>query len=203
MSGRDRSIRIAMVHSLLRSNIRVQWCALALLLFGAGAAAGCRGSTAPGEGLPSLRLTSVTLQAGQFPAKDTCDGADASPELAWSGAPAGTKSFALVVIDLDAPGGEFVHWVLYDLPASARELPEGWAQQDRLADGSLQGRNDFGKTGYGGPCPPGNSPHRYVFRLFALDAKLNLAPGTSRGQVEAAMKGHVLAQGELTARYQR
>jgi len=108
---------------------------------------------------------------------------------------------ALIVTDPDAPGRTFVHWVLYDLPAGAQSLPEGLPTQYQLPDGSRQGRNDFGNLGYGGPCPPGHSPHHYVFTLYALDAKLNLPVGATRAQVEAAMQGHVLAHGELIALY--
>ncbi|MGB6689828.1 MAG: YbhB/YbcL family Raf kinase inhibitor-like protein [Terracidiphilus sp.] len=194
-----------MVHFPLRFDslrlLRAHRCALTLLLFGLGGQAGCRGSAAPGEGSPLLALTSPGIQAGEIPKKHTCDGADASPELKWSGAPAGTQSFALIAIDLDAPLGEFVHWAIYDLPAAARELPEGLPAQEQLADGSRQGRNDFGGIGYGGPCPPGSAPHRYVFRLYALDTKLNLPAGATRSQVEEAMKGHILAHGELMVRY--
>jgi Raf kinase inhibitor-like YbhB/YbcL family protein len=173
------------------------------LLLSVGAQVGCHGSTAPGEGSPLLALTSSSIQGGEIPKKYACDGGDTSPDLKWSGAPADTQSFALIAIDLDAPVGEFVHWVIYNLPAAARELPEGLPAQEQLADGSRQGGNDFGRIGYGGPCPPGSSPHRYVFRLYALDTKLNLPAGATRSQVEEAMKGHILAHGELTGRYQR
>ncbi len=115
----------------------------------------------------------------------------------------GTASFALIVTDPDAPGRTFIHWVLYDLPAGARRLPEGLPSQDKLADGARQGSNDFAKIGYGGPCPPPKSTHRYFFTLYALDAKLNLPAGATRAQVEAAMQGHILARGELIGLYQR
>ena len=104
---------------------------------------------------------------------------------------------------MDAPIGQFVHWVIYDLPAGVRELPEALPAQEQFADGSRQGTNDFGRIGYGGPCPPGSSRHRYVFRLYALDRKLNLPAGATRSQAEEAMKGHILAHGELIGRYQR
>jgi Raf kinase inhibitor-like YbhB/YbcL family protein len=178
-------------------------CAVALFLLGLGAQAGCHGSSVPGQGTPALGLTSSNIHAGEIPKKCTCDSEDGSPELAWTGAPAGTQSFALIMIDLDAPMGEFVHWLIYDVPAAARELPEALSPQEQLPDGSRQGRNDFGRIGYGGPCPPGSSPHRYVFRLYALDTKLNLPAGATRSQVEEAMKGHILAHGELMGRYQR
>jgi hypothetical protein len=148
-----------------------------------------------------MKLTSTSFEGSQIPAKFTCNGVGISPQLAWSAAPAGTQSLALIVTDPDAPGRTFVHWVLYDLPAGAQSLPEGLPTQYQLPDGSRQGRNDFGNLGYGGPCPPGHSPHHYVFTLYALDAKLNLPVGATRAQVEAAMQGHVLAHGELIALY--
>ncbi|MGD0061432.1 MAG: YbhB/YbcL family Raf kinase inhibitor-like protein [Verrucomicrobiia bacterium] len=141
-----------------------------------------------------------------MPAKHSCEGEDASPALKWEGAPAGTKSFALIADDPDAPGGTWVHWVAYAIPASATELPESIAQTDTIAApaGLKQGMNDFGRVGYGGPCPPrGHGVHHYYFRLYALDAELNLAPGVKRHQLDAAMKGHILAQTELVGTYQR
>jgi Raf kinase inhibitor-like YbhB/YbcL family protein len=149
-------------------------------------------------------LTSTSFQDGSpIPAKFTCSGAGVSPQLAWSAPPAGTVRFALIVTDPDAPGGTFVHWVLYGLPAETRALPEGLPPQGELADGSRQGRNDFGDLGYGGPCPPRGGPHHYIFTLYALDAKLNLPVGATQAQVEAAMQGHILAHGELIGMFQR
>jgi Raf kinase inhibitor-like YbhB/YbcL family protein len=165
--------------------------------------AACRGSATFGEDKPKLELTSASFAAGQIPAKFTCDGSDTSPALAWGTPPATTESFALIVFDPDAPAGEFVHWVVYNLPAEKRELAEGLPKQEQLPDGARQGMNDFGKTGYGGPCPPGKSTHRYVFVLYAVDTKLNLPRGATREQVEKALKGHILARGELIGRYQR
>ncbi len=187
------------LHSCLRRPTR----ASLLLLLALGAQTGCHAAIAPGAGTPLLDLTTSSLQAGSFPQKFTCDGRDTSPELKWTSAPPATKSFALIAIDLDAPMGQFVHWVLYNIPAAARELPEGLPTQEQLPDGSLQGRNDFDRIGYGGPCPPGSSPHRYVFRLYALDANLSLPAGATRAQIEKAIAGHILAHGELTGRYQR
>jgi Raf kinase inhibitor-like YbhB/YbcL family protein len=163
----------------------------------------CRGSATLGEDKPKLELTSASFAAGQIPAKFTCDGSDTSPKLGWGAPPATTQSFALIVFDPDAPSGEFVHWVAYNLPAEKRELAEGLPKQEQLPDGTRQGMNDFDKTGYGGPCPPGKLPHRYVFVLYALDTKLSLPRGATREQVEKALKGHILARGELIGRYQR
>jgi Raf kinase inhibitor-like YbhB/YbcL family protein len=177
--------------------------AIGLMLVLAGLA--CRsGSATIGEGKPTLALTSSSFQGGgEIPKKFTCDGADASPELAWPAPPASTQSFSLIVVDPDAPLGSFVHWVLYNLPAGKRELPEALPKQGELPDGSLQGENDFDKTGYGGPCPPGKSPHHYVFTLYALDSRLNLPAGATRKQVENALQGHVLARGTLIGLYHR
>jgi Raf kinase inhibitor-like YbhB/YbcL family protein len=105
--------------------------------------------------------------------------------------------------DPDAPVGTWVHWVLYDLPPEARELPESVAKQEQLSSGARQGRNDFGKIGYGGPCPPPGKPHRYFFKLYALDSKLNLKSGATKADAERAMRGRILAQSELIGRYGR
>jgi Raf kinase inhibitor-like YbhB/YbcL family protein len=164
--------------------------------------AGCRSSKPVGGGTPTLALTSSSFHEGEIPKQFTCDGTETSPGLAWPEPPAATKSFALIVFDKDSLFGSFVHWVLYDLPAEKRELPEGLPKQAQLPDGSSQSQNDFDKTGYGGPCPPGKSAHRYVFALYALDSRLNLPISATRKQVEKAMKGHVLAYGELIGRYQ-
>ncbi len=140
---------------------------------------------------------------GDIPRQHTCDGPDLSPPLRWSEPPAGTQSLALICDDPDAPAGTWVHWVLYRIPASARGLPEGVPKRETLADGSRQGRNDFGKVGYGGPCPPRGPKHRYFFKLYALDTVLDLPPGATKAELLKAMEGHILAQGELMGRYGR
>ncbi len=151
-----------------------------------------------------FQISSAAFSGNQMiPKKFTCDGADVSPELGWKDAPAGVKSFALIMDDPDAPVGTWVHWVLYNLPADAKELPEGVTKQEQLPDGSVQGRNDFRKIGYGGPCPPAGKLHRYFFKLYALDTKLGLKPGASKSDVERAMKSHVLGETELIGRYGR
>jgi Raf kinase inhibitor-like YbhB/YbcL family protein len=147
--------------------------------------------------------TAVFSAGGAIPRKFTCDGPDVSPKLAWSDPPGKTQSFALIMDDPDAPAGTWVHWVIYDLPANTRELAEGVAKQEQLSNGARQGRNDFGKIGYGGPCPPPGKPHRYFFKLCALDAKLDLKAGATKADVERAMKGHILTQAELIGRYAR
>ncbi len=152
----------------------------------------------------SLQISSAAFSAGEtIPKKFTCDGPDVSPHLKWNDPPANTQGIALVMDDPDAPAGTWVHWVLYDVPADARELPEGVPKQEQLSSGARQGRNDFGKIGYGGPCPPPGKPHRYFFKLYALDTKLGLKAGATKADVERAMKGHILAQAELIGRYGR
>jgi len=165
-----------------------------------------------------LTLSSPSFRNGQpIPAKHSCEGENASPALNWEGVPAGTKSFALICDDPDAPGGSWVHWVIYDIPANTVSLPENIQKRDAMeAVGSMSGRdnaklpgakqgvNDFGKVGYGGPCPPRrHGAHHYHFRLYALDAELNLTPRVTRKQLEAAMKGHIIAEGELVGTFVR
>jgi len=191
----------------IAGQIRAHAFALGLFLVLAGVA-GCRSPATPGEGKPTLELTSLSFQEGKILKKFTCDGAGDSPELAWAAPPAGTQSFVLIVVDKDTLFGSFTHWyfthwVLYDLPAGKLELLPGLPKQKQLPDGSRQGRNDFDKIGYGGPCPHWKSEHRYMFSLFALDSRLNLPPGATGKQVEEALKGHILAHGELIGRYRR
>jgi Raf kinase inhibitor-like YbhB/YbcL family protein len=155
------------------------------------------------KGQTRMKLESTAFQQGQpIPQKHTCEGPDVSPPLRWSDSPNGTKSFALIVDDPDAPVGDWVHWVIYNLPAETRELPEGVAKTESAA-GGIQGRNDFKKIGYGGPCPPPGKPHRYFFRLFALDTELDLKSGALKKEVEAAMQHHVVGKVELMGTYQR
>ncbi|MBW3660590.1 MAG: YbhB/YbcL family Raf kinase inhibitor-like protein [Gemmatimonadetes bacterium] len=151
-------------------------------------------------------LTSPAFDEGDaIPVRNSCDGEDVSPPLAWSDAPDGTEAYALTLTDPDAPGGTFTHWVLYDLPGHAAELPEGVGDAPRLENlgSALQGQNDFGETGYGGPCPPAGSSHRYVFTLYALDAPAGLDAGASREDLEGAIEGHVLGTADLTGTYRR
>lgn len=147
--------------------------------------------------------TKAFPEGGEIPSKYTCTGEDVSPDLAWSGAPQGTKSFALIVEDPDAPSGTFTHWIVYDLPGSAHQLPENVAKADDLSGGGRQGRNDFRRSGYGGPCPPPGKPHRYFFKLYALNTTLNLRAGALKRDVESAMRGHVIAQAELMGKFGR
>jgi len=160
------------------------------------------------EAAMAFRLSSPAFGEGAaIPAKHTCDGSDLSPALAWSGAPPAAKAFALIADDPDAPAGTWVHWVLFNLPASLVALPENVPKTETLPDlgggGALQGRNDFRKIGYGGPCPPPGKPHRYFFKLYALDAALPLKAGATKADVERAMKGHILGQAQLIGTYAR
>lgn len=147
-----------------------------------------------------MQLTSTAFQNMQpIPGDYTCDGKNISPPLAWSGAPTGVQSFALIVDDPDAPSGVWTHWVVFDLPADTSELPENAA----ISGNARQGMNDFKHPAYGGPCPPAGKPHRYIFKLYALDTTLGLKAGASKREVEAAMAKHILAQGVLVGTYQR
>ena len=168
------------------------------LLVAALLLAACRGPAAPPAS--GLRLTSSAFnEGGKIPVRFTCDGENVSPPLVWTGAPAATRSFALVVNDPDAPAGDWVHWVVFNLPAGTALLAAGPAP---LPEGTGQGRNDFGEGRYGGPCPPGGT-HRYVHTLYALDTVLTGLSSPTRDALQAAMKGHVLASATLTGRYSR
>ena len=139
----------------------------------------------------------------EIPGKYACDGEDLSPPLAWREVPQGTKSFALIADDPDAPVGTWVHWVIYNLPPEAQELAEGLPKTEKFPEGSEQGVNDFRRVGYDGPCPPPGPAHRYFFKLYALDAVLQLPPQAEKSEVLTAAQGHILAQAELVGRYQR
>ena len=150
-----------------------------------------------------LQLTSSSFAADSaLPAKYTCEGADTSPALAWTEPPAGTQSFALVVDDPDTPQKTVIHWLLYDLPPATRALPEGVPTKAKLPDGSRQGKNDHGKIGYSGPCPPPGAARHYFFKLYALDYQTGLKAKAKDADLERAIKGHILAQSELIARFQ-
>jgi Raf kinase inhibitor-like YbhB/YbcL family protein len=152
----------------------------------------------------SLELSSSAFSTGaHIPKEFTADGKNQSPPLKWSSAPPGTKSIALICDDPDAPMGTWVHWVLYDLPANIQQLDQGIPTQNVIANGAKQGTNSFHKIGYGGPSPPPGKPHRYFFKLFALDTTLNLDPGADVKKLESAMKGHVLGEGQLMGQYAR
>jgi Raf kinase inhibitor-like YbhB/YbcL family protein len=170
--------------------------------------AGCQGGQRSAEDatprVPAMQLTSSAFSEGAaIPKEYTGDGPDVSPPLRWCTAPVGTKTFALICDDPDAPRGTWVHWVLFNLPADAQDLPEGASPKGTLPGGTRQGKNDFGRLGYGGPAPPPGKAHRYFFKLYALDTSLDLQDGGTKQQVEEAMKGHVRAEGRLMGTYGR
>ena len=151
----------------------------------------------------AMRIESSAFsEGGLIPRRHTCDGKDVSPPLSWSGIPEGAKSLALICDDPDAPGKTWVHWVVFNIPPAARQLPEGIAPAETIPGGGTQGKNDFRKLGYGGPCPPGGT-HRYQFKLYALDSELTLAAAATKAQLEGAIEGHVLGQATLTGKYSR
>lgn len=151
----------------------------------------------------SLTISSAAFTSGQsIPTKYSCIGREVSPLLTWSGAPANTKSFALIVDDPDAPMGTWIHWVMYNIPATTHNLPEAVQAGRQLSDGSLQGKNSYGNLGYNGPCPPSGT-HRYFFKLYALNSMLALSSGASKQQLLSAMQGHILAQGELMGTFSK
>lgn len=152
----------------------------------------------------AMEIRSSAFQnGGDIPRKYTCDGTDISPPLRWENPPAGTKAFALIADDPDAPVGTWVHWVIYDLPAVTKELAEGTPTSESLLNGAKQGVNDFRKVGYGGPCPPSGPAHHYFFKLYALDMETSLKPRATKQQLLDAIKGHILAETQLMGRYKR
>lgn len=180
---------------------------LVILLF---VPAGCRGvaathrSNVKGDSTMSFALTTTAFSpGGEIPARYTCSGANLSPALAWTDVPAGARSLALIADDPDAPMGTWTHWLVWNLPARDGALPEGVPSHEVLANGARQGTTDFRRIGYGGPCPPPGRSHHYFFTLYALDASLNLMPGSTRSELEAAMKPHVLAKAEVMGTFRR
>jgi len=156
------------------------------------------------DGSANLNLKTTAFHTGgTIPVQFTCSGENISPSLTWGQPPSRTASFVLIVDDPDAPAGTWVHWVVYNLPATARQLSEHVPAGDTIAGGGAQGVNDFPMNGYGGPCPPPGKPHRYFFRLYALDTTLDLRAPVRRRDVDSAMKGHILAQAELMGTFGR
>jgi len=152
----------------------------------------------------TIQITSPAFEEGQpIPKTHTCEGRDASPALEWTGIPEAARSLALICDDPDAPMGTWVHWVLFNLPPDAKGLAENVAKNPVLENGARQGVSDFKRPGYGGPCPPPGKPHRYFFKVYALDAMLDLKEGAKKKDVEKAMEGHILAQGQLMGTYKR
>lgn len=153
----------------------------------------------------SFKITSSDFtHKSVIPIKFTCDGANKAPRLQWHGAPSNTKSFVFICDDPDAPAGTWVHWVVYNIPASKTDLSYITDRTQKLSDGTMQGSNSWPHVGYDGPCPPeGHGIHHYHFKLYALDAVLNLKPGATKQEVEAAMKKHILAHTEIVGLYER
>lgn len=185
---------------------RARICPMLLMLV---LLASCGGGVNPSEELQarpadSLHISSPAFRAGsEIPAKYTCKAENISPPLEWTAPPAGTKSLALITDDPDAPGRTWVHWVAYNLPVDLHGLREDTAKQPEISGGGLQGKNDFGEIGYDGPCPPPGKAHHYHFKLYALDAALQLQAGAEKDEVVQAMSGHVLAEGELIGLFKR
>lgn len=157
----------------------------------------------PQEMNGKLIITSTAFNEGEaIPRQYTCDGINISPPLEWSGVPKTAKTIAIIADDPDAPAGTWVHWVLYNLPAENIGMVENLPATENLNAGGSQGKNDFGKIGYGGPCPPSGT-HRYFFKVYAVDTELPLKAGATKAEVEKAMEGHVLAQAQLMGTYSR
>ena len=189
---------------LVRKTVFVVLVSAGLVATGVASAAwgDQKAGTAGKGGKMSFTIKSTAFSEGaNIPSRHTCDGVNLSPPLSWSGQPAGTKSFVLIVDDPDAPGGTFLHWTFFDIASSVQALPEG----QPAAKLGQSGINDFGKSAYGGPCPPpGRGSHRYFFKLNALDIpSLGLSPGATLIQIEQKIKGHVLGTAELIGRYER
>ena len=160
-------------------------------------------ATGPQEQKMEIKLTSSAFKEGEaIPRQYTCDGIDISPPLEWTGVPKSAKTIALIADDPDAPSGTFVHWVLYNLPAENIGLVENVPATENVKGGGIQGKNGFEKIGYGGPCPPSGT-HRYFFKIYALDNELPLKAGATKAEVEKAMQGHIVAQGQLMGTYSR
>jgi Raf kinase inhibitor-like YbhB/YbcL family protein len=188
---------------VLSKNRSLIYSAILLML---GISTSCSGENIPDtvEAPMTLTLTSPAFEDSvQIPTKYTCDAEDLSPPLFWTGIPDTAKSLALICDDPDAPMKTWVHWVLYGLSPVVTGLDEGVPKSDVLPDGAMQGVTDFGRTGYGGPCPPRGKPHRYFFKLYALDAELDLKPRATKKDLLKAMEGHILAQGQLMGLYKR
>jgi Raf kinase inhibitor-like YbhB/YbcL family protein len=185
----------------MEAHIRIFFAAALLAVF--LPADNAEDASTPGV-IMKIQLTTTAFAGGQpIPSRHAFDDKDVSPALQWSGVPPAARSLALVCDDPDAPTGDWAHWVLYDLPPATAGLAEGVPKTPELADGAKQGMNDFKLIGYGGPCPPPGKPHRYYFKLYALDTKPGLNAGLTKNDLLKEMKGHILAEGELMGTYQR
>jgi hypothetical protein len=162
------------------------------------------GMTTTGGAAMALELQSTAFKNNEtIPQIHTCEGHDISPALHWNDPPSGTQSLALICDDPDAPRGTWVHWVLYGLPPQARDLHQGAGKAGQKPHGAMQGKNDFGRLGYGGPCPPPGPAHRYFFKLYALDVAIQLQPGATKQQLLQAIEGHILGQAVVVGLYAR
>jgi Raf kinase inhibitor-like YbhB/YbcL family protein len=158
---------------------------------------------APTQDKVEIKLTSSAFKEGErIPRQYTCDGVNVSPPVEWTGVPKMAKTIALIADDPDAPNGTWVHWVLYNVPAENIGFVESVPTTDSLKAGGYQGKTDFGAVGYGGPCPPSGS-HRYFFKIYAIDSELPLRAGATKADLEKAMQGHIVAQGQLMGTYSR
>lgn len=176
--------------------------AIALLAGIIGVGLGLSPLESGGNDMAITVTSSAFTEGALIPKKHTCDAEDISPDLKWSGVPSGTQSLTLICDDPDAPVGTWVHWVIFNIPADAPALQAGIPAEAELKNGARHGKNDFRKLGYGGPCPPGGT-HRYYFKLYAVDTVLDLESGSTKAQLLAAMKGHILAEGQLMGKYKR
>ena len=192
----------------LREEVGIMLRGILVMLALVVALCSCSGEArrnANAKGVAKMSITvksSAFADGGMIPKKYTADGADVSPPLSWTAPANGVKSYALIVDDPDAPSKVWVHWVAYNLPAEKTDLAENQPKQDHLPNGGAQGMNDMRKIGYNGPAPP-SGVHRYCFKIYALDAKLDLKPGATKAELLSAMEGHILAQGQLMGRYTR
>jgi Raf kinase inhibitor-like YbhB/YbcL family protein len=190
--------------SLIAKFRMLRWALLGLCLLTLTGCAAPADDSKPGGPAMTVDLTSAAFKEGDsIPKQYTADGKDMSPPLHWTEPPPGTKSFALICEDPDAPRGTWTHWVLFNLSPDTRDLPEAVPAKETLNNGARQGNNDFKKIGYGGPAPPKGKLHRYLFKVFALDTMLELPTGATKETLIGAMKGHELAQGHLTGVYER
>jgi len=188
---------------IVLTNSRWIFLALLVILYFSGCSAEQPATNKTSGEKMAISLTSSAFAEGKtIPTKYSSEGDDISPPLAWSGVPKEAKSLVLICDDPDAPMGTWVHWVIYNLPPTTASLAEAVAPAKTRGDGSMQGYNSAGKVGYQGPMPPSGT-HRYFFRLYALDKMLELKPGATRAELDGAMKGHILAQGQLMGTYTR
>ena len=188
----------------MSKRLRLMSCILGMMLI-LGACQGARPEPSKPQGATAgIRLESSAFSAeGLIPKQHTCDGQDLSPPLSWSETPPSAQSLVLICDDPDAPIGTWDHWILFNIPSTVRSLPEGIPAEAEVVGIGRHGLNSWKRLGYGGPCPPQGSTHRYYFRLYALDTMLDLEAGASKKEVERAMEGHVLAFGQLMGRYGR